>query len=198
MMEYKKLLNGMNAIGTDIKDAYIITTEKKIDKRGFFIESFNLKQFRNIVGYDIEFVQDNHSKSSEGVLRGLHYQVNNPQGKLVRCTQGSVFDVIVDLRSYSPTYKKYFTITLDNPETLLWVPPGLAHGFYTLEDDTEFEYKVTDYYYPEYDRTLLWNDKTISIMWSFYEYWGFPSPILSEKDENGLTFDECEKYDNFL
>ena len=87
--------------------------------------------------------------------------MNNPQGKLVRCTQGSVFDVIVDLRSYSPTYKKYFTITLDNQETLLWVPPGLAHGFYTLEDDTEFEYKVTDYYYPEYDRTLLWNSSGI-------------------------------------
>ena len=194
-MDYKRLLNCMNSIVTEIKDAYIITTKKHSDERGFFIETFNLEQFRHIIGYNVEFVQDNHSKSSKNVLRGLHYQIKHSQGKLVRCTQGSLFDVIVDLRTFSPTFKKSFTITLDNPETLLWVPPGLAHGFYTLEDNTEFEYKVTDYYYPEYDRTLIWNDKTINIMWPFYKFWGYVVPTLSKKDKRGFTFDECQKYD---
>ena len=185
----------MKRTETGLQDSYLIEVPRFEDERGFFIETFNLEQFRHIVGYDIEFVQDNHSKSSKDVLRGLHYQIHHPQGKLVRCTQGSVFDVIVDLRTFSPTFKKSFTITLDNPETLLWAPPGLAHGFYTLDDNTEFEYKVTDYYYPEYDRTLIWNDQTIDIMWPFYEWFGYAVPTLSEKDKRGKTFDNCETYD---
>ena len=144
---------------------------------------------------DFTFVQDNHSLSTEGVLRGLHYQIKHPQGKLVRCTQGEIFDAIVDLRVNSPTYKKNFTFKLNRPDLMLWVPPGLAHGFFTVSDTAEFEYKVTDYYYPQYDRTLKWNDKEAAIAWPFYEYWGYPQPKLSAKDERGLSFDDCQKYD---
>ena len=112
----------MNAIGTNLKDAYVITNKKFEDERGFFTESFNLKEFRKIVGYDVEFVQDNHSKSSKGVLRGLHYQIQNPQGKLVRCVSGAVFDVIVDLRKSSPTFGKWYGIELNRNNLQLWVP----------------------------------------------------------------------------
>lgn len=180
----------MNAIGTNLKDAYLITNQKFEDERGFFMESFNLKQFRNIVTYDVEFVQDNHSKSSQGVLRGLHYQIQNSQGKLVRCVSGAVFDVIVDLRKSSPTFGKWYGVELNRNNLQLWVPPGFAHGFYTLTETAEFVYKTTDYYYPEYDRTLLWNDPELDIDWECLE-----TPILSSKDLVGKTFKECEKYD---
>ena len=158
------------------------------------MESFNHKQFQKEVG-DFNFVQDNHSLSTEGVLRGLHYQINHPQGKLVRCTQGEIFDVIVDLRVNSPTYKNNYTIKLNRPDLMLWVPPGLAHGFYTISTEAEFQYKVTDYYNPLYDRTLKWDDNDLGIKWPFYEYWGYPKPILSQKDKRGLSFKECEKYE---
>ncbi len=184
----------MKKTETSVDGAYVIQVEKFGDDRGFFMESFNHKQFQKEVG-DFNFVQDNHSLSTEGVLRGLHYQINHPQGKLVRCTQGEIFDVIVDLRVNSPTYRKNFTIKLNRPDLMLWVPPGLAHGFYTISAEAEFQYKVTDYYNPLYDRTLKWDDNDLGIKWPFYEYWGYPKPILSQKDKRGLSFKECEKYE---
>jgi dTDP-4-dehydrorhamnose 3,5-epimerase len=179
----------MNAIATNLKDAYVITNKKFEDDRGFFMESFNLKEFEKITGVS-NFVQDNHSKSSKGVLRGLHYQIEHAQGKLVRCISGAVFDVIVDLRKSSPSFGKWFGIKLCENNLQLWVPSGFAHGFYTLTDFAEIQYKVTDYYYPEYDRTLLWNDSNLKIEWGIKE-----EPILSKKDFNGKTFNECENYD---
>jgi dTDP-4-dehydrorhamnose 3,5-epimerase len=178
----------MNAIGTNFKDAYIITNKKFEDGRGFFMESFNLKKFEKITG-ESNFVQDNHSKSSKGVLRGLHYQIEHPQGKLVRCISGAVYDVIVDLRKSSSSFGKWFGIKLSENNLQLWVPPGFAHGFYTLTETAEIVYKTTDYYYPEYDRTLLWNDTNLGIEWGING-----EPILSQKDLKGKTFDECEKY----
>ena len=180
----------MNAIGTNLKDAYLITNNKFGDERGFFMESFNLKEFRNIVTYHVEFVQDNHSKSSKGVLRGLHYQIQNPQGKLVRCVSGAVYDVIVDLRKSSPTFGKWYSVELNSSDLQLWVPPGFAHGFYTLTETAEFLYKTTDYYYPEFDRTLLWNDEDLGINWG-----DIGQPVLSLKDQDGKSFVECDKYE---
>ena len=184
----------MNLVETDIPDVKIDEQRVFGDSRGFFMETFNHKQFKEEIG-DFDFVQDNHSLSTEGVLRGLHYQVKHPQGKLVRCTRGEIFDAIVDLRVNSPTYKKNFTFKLNRPDLILWVPPGLAHGFFTMSEEAEFEYKVTDYYYPQYERTLKWNDKEASIMWPFYEYWGYVPPTLSKKDDRGLSFDDSPKYD---
>ena len=178
----------MDAIGTNLKGAYVITNKKFEDDRGFFMESFKLKEFEKITG-ESNFVQDNHSKSSKGVLRGLHYQIEHVQGKLVRCISGAVFDVIVDLRKSSPSFGKWFGIKLCENDLQLWVPPGFAHGFYTLTETAEIVYKTTDYYYPEYDRTILWNDTNLLIEWEIYE-----EQILSTKDKNGKTFIECEKY----
>lgn len=189
-MDLKKQLSGMNAIGTNLKDSYLITNSKFGDERGFFMESFSLKEFRKIVTYDVEFVQDNHSKSSQGVLRGLHYQIQNPQGKLVRCVSGAVYDVIVDLRKSSSTFGKWYGVKLDRNDLQLWVPPGFAHGFYTLTETAEFLYKTTDYYYPEHERTLMWNDDDLNIDWG-----DIANPILSTKDSNAKTFKECDKYE---
>jgi dTDP-4-dehydrorhamnose 3,5-epimerase len=184
----------MKKTETSIDGAYVIQVEKFDDGRGFFMETFNHKQFQEEVG-DFNFVQDNHSLSTEGVLRGLHYQIKHPQGKLVRCTRGEIFDAIVDLRVNSPTYKKNFTFKLNRPDLMMWVPPGLAHGFYAVSEKVEFQYKVTDYYDPRYDRTLKWDDKDLGIMWPFYEHWGYSEPVLSEKDKKGLSFKDCEKYE---
>jgi len=172
---------------TNLIDALVITLDKFEDERGFFIESYNEKLISKKIGF-YKFVQDNHSKSSKGVLRGLHYQVKHPQGKLVRCIQGSVYDVIVDMRKYSKTFGKSFGIILDKPEQLLWVAPGFAHGFYTMTDTAEFQYKTTDYYYPKTQRTLMWNFADVE--WPFTGH-----PILSLKDTEGQKFEECEKYD---
>ena len=179
----------MKVVETPLVDASIITVDKYKDERGFFMESFNEEQFLKEIG-SYNFVQDNHSKSSKGVLRGLHYQVEKPQGKLVRCIQGAVYDVILDLRKSSSTFGLWFSITLDNPETIMWVPPGFAHGFYTLSDTAEVQYKTTDYYHPKSQHTLLWSDLDLGIIWPFRAY-----PLLSEKDEKGKTFEECEKYE---
>jgi dTDP-4-dehydrorhamnose 3,5-epimerase len=178
----------MNAIGTTLKDVYIITNKKFEDDRGFFIEVFNDKKFEAITGVK-NFVQDNHSQSVKGVLRGLHYQVENPQGKLVRCTSGIVLDVVVDLRVYSPTFGKHTKILLDSNDKQVWVPAGFAHGFYVISDQAEVTYKITDYYYPEHERTLLWNDTVLNIDWGIVG-----DPILSPKDKLGKTFITCEKY----
>lgn len=179
----------MNAIETNLKDAYVITNKKFEDNRGFFMESFNLREFEKLTGVN-NFVQDNHSRSSKGVLRGLHYQIKHAQGKLVRCISGEIYDVIVDLRKSSETFGKWFGIKLCENNVQLWIPPGFAHGFYTLTDTAEFCYKTTDYYYSEHDRTLFWNDSDLAIEWGIDD-----EPILSNKDINGKIFKECEKYD---
>ena len=177
----------MKVVETPLVDASVITVDKYEDERGFFMESFNQEQFVKELGH-YDFVQDNHSKSSKGVLRGLHYQLEHPQGKLMRCTQGAVYDVIVDLRKSSSSFGLWFNIVLDNPEIIMWVPPGFAHGFYTLTDTAEVQYKTTDYYHPQSQRTLLWNE--LDIVWP-----DKIDPLLSEKDAHGKTFEECEKYD---
>jgi len=180
----------MKATEINLKDAYIITTPRYEDERGFFLESFNLKKFREATGIGSEFVQDNHSKSSRGVLRGLHYQIQHAQGKLIRCTQGAVYDVIVDIRKSSPTFGKWFGIKLCENNIHIWVPPGFAHGFYTLTETAEINYKQTDYYYPEFDRTLMWNDPQIGIDWPVDGI-----PTLSAKDKVGKYLEECDKYE---
>ena len=178
----------MKATKINLNDAYVITTPRHGDERGFFIESFNHRDFSQVV--DAEFVQDNHSKSSKGVLRGLHYQIEHAQGKLVRCTHGAVFDAIVDLRKSSSTFGKWFGIKLCENNISLWVPPGFAHGFYTLSDYAEIEFKTTDYYHPEFDRSLMWNDPDIGIIWGNYG-----DPVLSLKDQIAKSFKECDKYE---
>ena len=180
----------MKAQPTNLKDAYVLTTPRYEDERGFFIESFSSQKFKDVVGENIEFVQDNHSKSSKGVLRGLHYQTLKPQGKLVRCTQGAVYDVLVDLRKSSPTFGDSFGIELAENNVMVWVPPGFAHAFYTLSDYAEFEYKCTDYYHPESMETLMWNDPDLDIEWPFDN-----DPVLSLKDEEGMSFKNCYKYE---
>jgi dTDP-4-dehydrorhamnose 3,5-epimerase len=173
----------MKIIDIGLQDAVLIEVDKYLDNRGFFIESYNEEKF----GIEYDFVQDNHSMSHKGVLRGLHYQIKNPQGKLVRCIRGSVYDVIVDLRESSESFGEWYGVELDRPELQLWVPPGFAHGFYTRTDKSNVVYKTTDFYYPEHERTLLWNDLTID--------WHLDgSPILSDKDQEGKSFQECEKF----
>ena len=177
----------MKVVEPPLVDASVITVDKYQDERGFFMESFNEEQFLKEIG-SYKFVQDNHSKSSKGVLRGLHYQVEKPQGKLVRCIHGAVYDVILDLRKSSSTFGLWFSITLDNPETIMWVPPGFAHGFYTVSDTAEIQYKTTDYYHPKSQQTLLWNE--LNIIWPIMN-----PPLLSDKDAKGKTFEDCDKYE---
>ena len=177
----------MKVFNTPLIDASIVIADKYEDDRGFFMESFNEQKFLREVGFH-SFVQDNHSKSSKGVLRGLHYQIKHPQGKLMRCTQGAVYDVIVDLRESSKSFGLWFNATLDDPSSMIWIPPGFAHGFYTLTDTAEVQYKTTDYYFPQYERSLLWSE--LDITWPNKD-----NPILSDKDAKGKTFEECEKYD---
>ncbi|HCN5511414.1 TPA: dTDP-4-dehydrorhamnose 3,5-epimerase, partial [Escherichia coli] len=155
------------------------------DERGFFMESFNQKVFEEAVGRKVEFVQDNHSKSNRGVLRGLHYQLEPyAQGKLVRCVVGEVFDVAVDIRKSSPTFGKWVGVNLSSENMRqLWIPEGFAHGFLVLSDTAEFLYKTTKYYHPESDSGIIWNDKNIGICWPLRE-----KPIISEKDSNQLPF----------
>tara|TARA_R100001591_G_scaffold24374_1_gene34390 strand:- start:254 stop:787 length:534 start_codon:yes stop_codon:yes gene_type:complete len=177
----------MKVFNTPLTDASIVIADKYEDDRGFFMESFNEQKFLREVGFH-SFVQDNHSKSSKGVLRGLHYQIKHPQGKLMRCTQGAVYDVIVDLRESSKSFGLWFNATLDDPSSMIWIPPGFAHGFYTLTDTAEVQYKTTDYYFPQHERSLLWSE--LDITWPNKD-----NPILSDKDAKGKTFEECEKYD---
>lgn len=178
----------MNAIGTELKDAYILTTNIYEDNRGSFTESFNLRNVQKIIG-NYEFVQDCHSVSAKNVVRGLHYQVEKPQGKIVRCLFGEIYDVIVDLRESSETFGKSIGIRLIPGPIQLWVPPGFAHGFSVLSNRAEVLYKVTDYQYKEHERTLLWNDKKLDINWKV------ANAILSDKDRKGVTFEECDKYE---
>lgn len=180
----------MIAHQTSIPDVLIFEPRVFGDERGFFYESFNENAFAEATGLHPKFVQDNHSKSAKNVLRGLHYQIQQPQGKLVRVTQGSVFDVAVDLRSESPTFGKWVGEELsDENKKMLWVPEGFAHGFVVLSESAEFLYKTTDFYAPEYERCILWNDVTLNIEWPITQ-----KPSLSNKDALGLSFAEADKF----
>jgi dTDP-4-dehydrorhamnose 3,5-epimerase len=175
----------MKVTPTSIADVLIIEPRVFGDQRGFFLESFNQRQFNDITGTDFSFVQDNHSRSAKNVLRGLHYQVGQPQGKLVRVVRGAVFDVAVDIRPASPTFGQWFGLELsEENHRQLWVPPGLAHGFLVLSDSAEFLYKTTDYYAPEQERCIVWNDPTLGIAWPLEG----GSPLLSGKDAAGMAF----------
>lgn len=175
----------MQVTPTVIADVLLIEPRVFGDVRGFFYESFNAKAFADATGVQLGFVQDNHSKSARGVLRGLHYQSQQPQGKLVRVVSGEVFDVAVDIRPQSPTYGQWVgeTLSADNHRQL-WIPPGLAHGFLVLSDTAEFLYKTTDYYAPEFERCLAWNDPTLSIEWPLQG----AAPLVSAKDAAGHVF----------
>jgi dTDP-4-dehydrorhamnose 3,5-epimerase len=178
----------MNVIKTVIPDVLIFEPKVFGDERGFFFESFNHKLFEEAVGYPVTFVQDNHSKSSKGVLRGLHYQLPpHAQGKLVRCVAGEVFDVAVDIRKSSPTFGKWVGVHLSGEnKRQLWIPEGFAHGFFTISETAEFLYKTTNYYHPQSDRSILWNDESLSINWPSNE------TILSKKDGVAAIFYEAE------
>jgi dTDP-4-dehydrorhamnose 3,5-epimerase len=174
-----------------IPDVFVIEPNVFGDDRGFFYESFNLAKFEEAVGKKYNFVQDNHSRSVKNVLRGLHYQIQQPQGKLVRCVQGVVFDVAVDIRKSSPTFGQYVGIELSaENKKMFWVPPGFAHGFVVLSDTAEFLYKTTDYYAPAFERSILWNDPDIAIQWPFEG-----EPALSNKDLQGKTIKDAELFD---
>lgn len=177
----------MKLIPTKIPDVLIIEPQVFGDERGFFYENWNRKTMKDL-GLDVEFVQDNHSQSQQNVLRGLHYQIKNPQGKLVRVIAGEVFDVAVDLRKSSPTFGQWvgFTLSVEN-RRMAWIPPGFAHGFCVTSDSAEFLYKTTDYWYPEHERILLWNDPQLAIDWRLAG-----AALVATKDANGLRLAEAE------
>ena len=185
----------MNAIRTAIDGVFILEPKLFGDARGFFMESYNRRTFAQATGADPDFVQDNHSRSRRGVLRGLHYQLQQPQGKLVRVTQGAVFDVAVDTRKNSPTFGRWVGVELsaDN-QRQLWVPAGLAHGFLVLSDSADFLYKTTDYYAPEHERCIAWDDPGIGIDWPLAAH-GIEAPLLSEKDRAGVPLARAELLD---
>ena len=177
----------MKATRLAIPDVVLIEPKVFGDARGFFFESFNQKAFDEATGTNHQFVQDNHSRSAKGVLRGLHYQIQQPQGKLVRVVRGAVFDVAVDIRKSSPTFGRWVGAELsEDNQHQLWVPPGFAHGFLVLSDMADFLYKTTDYYAPQYERSILWNDSDLNIDWPIGE------PILSNKDRQGLKFNSAD------
>ena len=177
----------MKATRLAIPDVVLIEPKVFGDARGFFFESFNQKAFIEATGTNHQFVQDNHSRSAKGVLRGLHYQIQQPQGKLVRVVRGAVFDVAVDIRKSSPTFGRWVGAELsEDNQHQLWVPPGFAHGFLVLSDLADFLYKTTDYYAPQYERSILWNDSDLNIDWPIGE------PILSNKDRQGLKFNSAD------
>ena len=179
----------MNLIKTAIPDVLIIEPKVFGDARGFFLESWNERAFLK-AGIKARFVQDNHSRSARNVVRGLHYQIKQPQGKLIRVTAGEVFDVAVDIRKSSPTFGKWIGNKLSGENKLmLWIPPGFAHGFSVLSEYAEFLYKTTDYYSPEHERTILWNDPDLAISWQVSG-----EPLLSAKDRQGVPFAKAEAF----
>ena len=181
----------MNVIDTAITDVKIVEPRIFGDDRGFFLEAWNARTF-SALGLGATFVQDNHSKSAKGVLRGLHFQTRNPQGKLVRVVAGSAFDVAVDLRRHSPTFKKWVGAEISAAnKRMIWIPEGFAHGFLSLKEGTEFLYKCTDFYAPEHEVSLLWNDPTIGINWPLESD---NPPQLVAKDAAGLRFDAIEVF----
>ncbi len=180
----------MNVFPTEIPDVVILEPRVFQDDRGFFLESFNAQAFADKAGITEQFVQDNHSRSTQNVLRGLHYQIEQAQGKLVRAVVGSIFDVAVDIRRSSPTFGQWVSciLTAEN-KRMLWVPPGFAHGFLVLSDVAEVLYKATDYYAPQHERSILWNDPALAIDWPLTD-----APILSPKDLAGKTLESADVY----
>ena len=175
----------MKVITTTLPGVLIIEPKVFGDSRGFFFESFNQKDFQRETGVQVSFVQDNHSRSSQGVLRGLHYQIEQPQGKLMRVVRGAVYDVVVDLRQHSPTRGQWLGLELsEENKRQLWIPAGFAHGFLTLSESTEFLYKTTDYYAPQFERCIAWDDPTLGIAWPL----DAGPPTVSAKDKVGLPF----------
>lgn len=180
----------MKVIPTDIEGLLVIEPQVFGDDRGFFFESFNARRFAETTGVQAEFVQDNHSRSAKNVLRGLHYQIEQAQGKLVRVTSGAVFDVAVDLRKSSPTFGKWYGLELSaENKRQLWIPAGFAHGFVVTSDYAEFLYKTTDYYAPQFERAIIWNDPSIGIEWPLDG-----EPLLSGKDQKGVPLAEAEVF----
>ena len=180
----------MEAIATTIPDVLLIQPKVFGDSRGFFFESWNERDFTRL-GINTRFVQDNHSRSGRGVVRGLHYQIRQPQGKLIRVCAGEIFDVVVDIRRSSPTFGQKVSVRLNGEDhRMLWVPPGFAHGFCVLSDYADVLYKSADYYAPEYERSILWNDPDIGIEWPLTG-----DPILSAKDKIGKPLREAELFD---
>ena len=183
----------MKVIETAIPDVRIIEPRVFGDARGFFMVTWSRRDFAS-AGIDADFVQDNHSRSVQGTLRGLHYQIQQPQGKLVRVTAGEVFDVAVDLRRLSPTFGRWLGVMLSvENHRQLWVPPGFAHGFYVISEMAEFRYKCTDYYAPEHERCIRWDDPELGIEWPMIV--GGPGPLLSDKDRYGKLFSESEVFE---
>lgn len=181
----------MKVIPTPIEGLLVIEPAVFGDERGFFYESFNAQRFAELTGVQLPFVQDNHSRSARGVLRGLHYQIQQAQGKLVRVTAGSVFDVAVDLRKSSPTFGRWHGLELSaENKRQLWIPPGFAHGFSVTSEFAEFLYKTTDYYAPAHERSLLWNDPAIGIEWPVDGM-----PLLSAKDQKGVPLAEADVFE---
>ena len=180
----------MKITPSEIPDVLIIEPNVFGDSRGFFFESYNEKEFMETTGLQVAFVQDNHSRSNRHVLRGLHYQIQQPQGQLVRVISGDVFDVAVDIRRSSPTFGKWVGdyLTAENKKQM-WVPPGFAHGFLVLSDDAEFLYKTTDYWAPEHERCIRWNDPVLNVQWPITG-----DPLVSEKDEKGAFFQDAEVF----
>jgi dTDP-4-dehydrorhamnose 3,5-epimerase len=177
---------------TPLRDVYLLQPRVFGDQRGFFLESWNQETFRN-AGFDMHFVQDNHSRSARGILRGMHYQTEHAQGKLVRVTSGEVFDAVVDLRRSSPTLGQWYGVTLSaENHRMLWVPPGFAHGFYVVSDFADFQYKCTELYHPQSEVSLAWDDPTVGIRWPLAEG---ESPLLSEKDAHGLAWADIPLFD---
>lgn len=182
----------MKILPTDIPDVLIIEPRVHRDERGFFMETYRRNEFLQ-AGLPVNFTQDNHSGSRRGILRGLHYQIRQPQGKLVRVVVGEVFDVAVDLRKSSPTFGRWVGSRLSAENKLMfWIPPGFGHGYYVMSDWAEFVYKATDFYAPEYDRTILWNDPQLGIAWPLS---AGETPLLSAKDAAGKLLSEAEVYD---
>jgi dTDP-4-dehydrorhamnose 3,5-epimerase len=180
----------MNVIPTDLPEVLIIEPKVFGDDRGFFYESYNGRRFEELTGSKGNFVQDNHSRSAKNVLRGLHYQIRQPQGKLVRVTAGAVFDVAVDVRKSSPNFGKWVGIELSaENKRQLWIPPGFAHGFLVTTDHAEFLYKTTDYWAPEHERAILWNDPAIGIEWPLQA-----PPLLSGKDQQAGPLASAELF----
>lgn len=181
----------MKATRLAIPEVVLIEPQVFGDARGFFFESFNQKTFNEATGTNHPFVQDNHSRSSQGVLRGLHYQIQQPQGKLVRVVRGKVWDVAVDIRKSSPTFGQWVGAELsEDNQHQLWVPPGFAHGFVVLSESADFLYKTTDYYAPEHERCIAWNDPQLAIRWPYEG-----EPRLSAKDARGVTLEQAEIFD---
>lgn len=181
----------MQVIATAIPDLVIIEPKVFGDDRGFFFESFNQRKFNELIGREVEFVQDNHSRSVKNVLRGLHYQIQQPQGKLVRVVQGTVWDVAVDLRRSSTTFGRHVSIELSaENKRMFWIPEGFAHGFVVLSETAEFLYKTTDYWAPEFERSLAWNDPALGIRWPVQG-----APSLSAKDQQAKLLSEAECFE---